>query len=90
MARKSVALLIETSNGSARGLLEGVISYTKERGNWSVHLTEQERGAAPPTWLKSWGGDGIIARIETDGIGRQLRSFGVPVVDLSAARHIKG
>ena len=90
MPRKSVALLIETSNGYARGLLEGVIAYTKECENWSVHLTEQERGAPPPAWLQSWGGDGIIARIETDGIGRQLRKFGVPVVDLSAARHIKG
>lgn len=90
MARKSVALLIETSNGYSRGLLEGVIAYTKERANWSVHLTEQERGAPPPAWLKSWDGDGIIARIETDNIGRQLKKYGVPIVDLSAARHIKG
>ena len=90
MSRKSVALLIETSNGYSRGLLEGVIAYTKERGDWSVYLTEQERGALPPTWLSRWGGDGIIARIETDEIGRQLSTFGVPVVDLSAARHFKG
>lgn len=88
MDRKSVALLIETSNGYCRGLLEGVIAYTKERANWSVHLTEQERGAPPPAWLRSWGGDGIIARIETDAIGRQLKKFGVPIVDLSAARHV--
>lgn len=90
MSRKSVALLIETSNGYCRGLLEGVIAYTKERANWSVHLTEQERGAPPPAWLKSWGGDGIIARIETDAIGQQLKTFGVPIVDLSAARHVTG
>lgn len=90
MSRKSVALLIETSNGYCRGLLEGVIRYTKERANWSVHLTEQERGAPPPSWLNSWDGDGIIARIETDQIGSQLKKFGVPIVDLSAARHVKG
>jgi LacI family transcriptional regulator len=90
MPRKSVALLIETSNGYCRGLLEGVIAYTKERANWSVHLTEQERGAPPPAWLSSWDGDGIIARIETDAIGRQLKNFGLPIVDLSAARHVKG
>jgi len=88
--QRSVALLIETSNGYSRGLLEGVIAYTKEHGNWSVYLTEQERGAPPPSWLESWGGDGIIARIETDSIGRQLKRCGVPIVDLSAARHIKG
>jgi LacI family transcriptional regulator len=90
MRRKSVALLIETSNGYSRGLLEGVIAYTKERGNWSIHLSEQERGAAPPSWLARWGGDGIIARIETDNIGRELRKFRVPIVDLSAARHVRG
>ncbi len=90
MSRRSVALLIETSNGYSRGLLEGVIAYTKEKGNWSVYLTEQERGAPPPTWLKSWGGDGIIARIETDAIGRELKRCGVPIIDLSAARQLKG
>lgn len=90
MVRRSVALLIETSNGYSRGLLEGVIAYTKVHGNWSVYLTEQERAAPPPGWLRSWGGDGIIARIETDAIGQQLVRCGVPIIDLSAARHIKG
>lgn len=90
MSQKSVALLIETSNGYSRGLLEGVISYTKAAGRWSVHLTEQERGALPPPWMKSWAGDGIIARIETDEIGRALKKFGLPIVDLSAARHVAG
>lgn len=90
MKRRSVALLIETSNAYSRGLLEGVIAYTKTRGNWSVHLTEQERGALPPSWLNSWDGDGIIARIETDPIGRALKKFGLPIVDLSAARHVSG
>ncbi|WP_372715472.1 hypothetical protein [Novipirellula sp.] len=65
MTRRSVALLIVTSNGYSRGLLEGVISYTKKHGNWSVCLTEQERGAPPPAWLETWGGDGIIARIQS-------------------------
>lgn len=90
MPRKSVALLVETSNEYSRGLIEGVIAYTKERTDWSVHLTEQQRAAAPPKWLKSWGADGIIARIETDAIGQQLKQFNVPIIDLSAARHVKG
>ncbi len=90
MVRRSVALLIETSNGYCRGLLEGIIDYAKRNANWSIHLTEQERGAAPPAWLSSWQGDGIIARIETDAIGQGLKKFGLPIVDLSAARHLKG
>lgn len=90
MIRRSVALLVETSNGYSRGLLDGVIAYTKEHANWSVQLTEQERGAAPPAWLNSWDGDGIIARIETDRVGRALKKLGLPIVDLSAARHFSG
>ncbi len=90
MSRRSVALLIETSNGHGRGLLDGVVAYVKELADWSVFLTEQERGAVPPNWLKNWCGDGIIARIETDDIADQLRGLHVPIVDLSATRHVKG
>jgi LacI family transcriptional regulator len=90
MSRRSVALLIETSNGHGRGLLDGVVAYVKESADWSVFLTEQERGAVPPNWLKNWRGDGIIARIETDDIADQLRDLNVPIVDLSATRHVKG
>ncbi len=89
MARKSVALLIETSSGYGRGLLEGVIEYVKERGSWSVIL-EPDRAESPPAWLSSSHCDGIIARIETDQYGRDLKALKVPVVDLSAARHVKG
>jgi LacI family transcriptional regulator len=88
--RRSVALLIETSNGYCRGLLDGIIAYAKRNANWSIHLTEQERGAEPPPWLNTWRGDGIIARIETDAIGRRVSRVGVPTVDLSAARYVKG
>lgn len=89
MPRKSVVLLIETSSQYCRGLLDGIIAFMKERGNWSVHL-DQQRGASPPAWLKSWDGDGIIARIDTDDYGEQLKNFGVPIVDLSAARRVAG
>jgi LacI family transcriptional regulator len=90
MARKSVALLIETSNGYCRGLLEGIIAYSKHHANWSIHLSEQERGAAPPSWLKSWQGDGVIARIETRAIAKELGKLPFPKVDLSAARYLTG
>ena len=90
MAKRSVALLIETSNAYSRGLLEGVIDYTKQRGDWFVQLTEQQRGAEPPHWLATWNGDGIIARIETHAIADRLKEFRIPVVDLSAARQVRG
>ena len=85
---KNVALLIETSNAYARGLLRGIVSYMREHPNWSIHLAEHGRGDHPPHWLADWKGDGIIARIETPTIARALRRVTMPVVDVSAARLI--
>src|SRR5215475_7815433 len=86
--RRSVALLVETSNAYARGLLDGIIAYQREHELWSIYVGEQERGAKPPTWFHNWKGDGIIARIETDSIAAAVRRSHVPVVDVSAARRV--
>jgi LacI family transcriptional regulator len=87
--RRSVALIIETSNAYARGLLDGIIAYQREHELWSIYVGEQERGAKPPVWLKNWRGDGIIARIETDSIASAVRRTKLPTVDVSAARLVK-
>ena len=86
--RKSVALLLETSNAYSRGLLDGIITFVQQHAAWSVYLPEQGRGAAPPDWLKNWKGDGIIARIETQAIANAVCRTRLPIVDVSAARHI--
>ena len=88
MARRSVALLIETSNSYSRGVLEGITRYIRHHERWSIFLPEQERGGRPPQWLGRWHGDGIIARIETDEIAASLRKTRLPIVDVSAARHL--
>jgi LacI family transcriptional regulator len=88
--RREVALLIETSNAYARGLLQGVVHYIREHQPWSFHHLEQGRGDDPPSWLAGWQGDGIIARIETPRIARAVKKTGLPVVDLSAARLLPG
>lgn len=85
--RYSVALLVETSNAYARGLLQGIVQYVREQHTpWSMHLFEQGRGDRPPPWLAKWQGDGIIARIENRDIARVVRKTGLPIVDVSAAR----
>lgn len=88
MPRRSVALLIESSNAYARGLLQGIIAYQQQHEAWSIYLPEQDRGAAPPKWIRNWHGDGVIARIETDEIAKVVRRIGIPVVDVSAARKL--
>src|SRR5258705_11893183 len=81
--RKTVALLVETSNDYARGLLHGIVAYVREHRPWSTYLAEHGRGDAPPTWLSQWQGDGIIARIENPKIARAIRAADLPTVDLS-------
>ncbi len=82
--RKSVALLIESSNRYARELLHGIHAFVRERFSWSIQLTEQGRGQLPLTWLRNWSGDGIIARIETTEIADAVRAKGLPTVNVSA------
>lgn len=84
--RREVALLIETSNAYARGLLQGIVHYIREHEPWSFHLMEQGRGGDPPAWLARWRGDGIIARIETPRIAQAVARAALPTVDVSAAR----
>src|SRR5688500_15771548 len=85
---RSVALLIETSNAYARGLLRGVRNYVLEHGPWSIYLGELRRGEAVPRWLKAWRGEGVIARIETSTIAGAVAGLKAPSVDGSAARHL--
>ena len=87
--RRSVALLVETSNAYARGLMDGIIAYQREHELWSIYVGEQERGARPPAWLRNWQGDGIIARIETEAIASVVRRTHLPTVDVSAARKVR-
>src|SRR5580658_4304164 len=84
----NVALLIETSNAYARGLLGGIRTYLRAHGPWSIYLGEQRRGDPAPDWLRHWQGDGIIARIESAEIARSLLKMRCPLVDVSAAKHM--
>ena len=49
--RLRVALLIESSNAYARGILEGIAAFVRRHQSWSIYLPEQRRGDAPPASL---------------------------------------
>ncbi len=86
--RKRIALLIETSNSYARGLLRGIRDYEKFHKSWSIFLIEHSRGQPDLFWLKNWEGDGIIARIENENVAKGILESGLPVIDVSAGRYI--
>ena len=85
-APPKVALLIETSNAFARGILAGIEQYIRNEGPWDVFMSEQGRGDRVPDWIHRFKGDGIIARIENDDIAKALRPLKIPIVDVSFFR----
>lgn len=86
LSTRHVALLVETSNAYARGLLRGVHEYVLARPEWSIYLVEHSRLDTDFSWLEGWRGDGVLARIENQETARFIRRLGLPTVDLSAAR----
>jgi LacI family transcriptional regulator len=83
---RHVALLVETSNAYGRGLLLGIRNYLIAHPGWSIYLGEHGRHETDLSWLDSWRGHGVIARIENQQTAEHVRRLGLPVVDLSAAR----
>jgi LacI family transcriptional regulator len=83
---RHVALIVETSNAYARGLLVGIKKYLMTHPGWSIYLGEHSRHETDLSWLENWRGDGVIARIENEATAAAVRRLGLPAVDLSAAR----
>lgn len=50
--RLRVALLIESSRASGRGLLGGIAAYVRTHGPWSVFHYERALGDAAPARLR--------------------------------------
>jgi LacI family transcriptional regulator len=66
---KQVALLIESSNAYACGLLRSIVAYMREHRPWSLYLEEHSRVDQPPSWLRGWRGDGILEENGGDSLG---------------------
>ncbi|MGI5397286.1 XylR family transcriptional regulator [Streptomyces sp. CA-251251] len=85
-APRQVALVVETSNAYARGLLTGIRKFVLSRPHWSIYLVEHSRYETDFSWLDGWRGDGMLARIENEETAHLVRALGLPAVDLSAKR----
>jgi LacI family transcriptional regulator len=88
--KKAVALIIETSNAYARGLLCGIHDYQRQHPEWSVYLTEHGRHEPDASLAGGWRGDGVIAQVENRRTAELVAELGVPAVDVSAARLLPG
>ena len=81
-----VLLLIETSTGYGRGILDGVGRYVHEHGPWLIHFERRGLMEPAPRWVRQWPGHGIIARTAMPAVAKILRATGLPVVELLGDR----
>lgn len=88
--KRNVAVIVETSNTYARGILRGIHDYVRLNPGWTIYLTEHGRHEIDESFAGNWIFDGVIARIETDLMARIITGMNVPTVDVSAARMIPG
>jgi len=74
-----VALLLETSTEYGRGLLRGIVRYSRLHGPWSLYVAPGHLEQVLPK-SKSWNGTGIIARVRSPEMAKLIRSTGLPFV----------
>ncbi|MBZ5515060.1 MAG: DNA-binding transcriptional regulator [Acidobacteriia bacterium] len=77
--RPHVALLLETSTEYGRGLLRGILRYSRLHGPWSLYVAPGHLEQALPK-AKCWSGTGIIARMHSPEMEKLIRDTGLPFV----------
>ena len=75
-----VAILLESSHGVSRAMLQGIFNYVRIYGPWSLNVVEggSDDQRMPDTRL--WKGDGIIARVPNDTAAKAILSSRLPAV----------
>jgi LacI family transcriptional regulator len=83
---KQVAVLIDDADSFARGVLAGIGRYQRESDPpWALHILLRNRFELPPPFLRSWKGDGIIARVDSLEVESELKMLDLPVISVSGA-----
>lgn len=77
-----IALLIETSTTWGTRLVEGIAEFAKLNGPWFFYL--EPRGRYEHIHLPTgWRGDGIIARVPSEQLAKEISATGIPAVNVS-------
>ena len=82
LGRKKVALIVETSLAPGREILRGIASFIREEGPWSIAHEPRTLEQSVPRWLRTWRGDGIIARVQNQRVARAIAAVGIPAIDV--------
>jgi len=77
-----VSVLLETSTEYGRGLLRGIVRYSRLHGPWSLYIAPGHLEQVLPR-SRSWNGTGVIARARSPELAKLIRSTGLPFVTSS-------
>ncbi len=80
-----VALLLETSHGVSRAMLQGVFNYVRVYGPWSLNVIEGGSSDQRLPDTRVWKGDGIIARVPNDEAAKAILASRLPAVLVNPA-----
>lgn len=77
-----IAVLVDTSTSWGRRVVTGINNYARKHGPW--HLFVEARGLEERLQVpRGWRGEGIIARVGSEAMVRDLRAHQSPVVNVS-------
>ncbi|MFO7936795.1 MAG: XylR family transcriptional regulator [Kiritimatiellia bacterium] len=75
-----VAILLESSHGVSRGMMRGILDYVRIYGPWALHMIAGGANDQRMPDLKSWKGNGIIARIPNPASADDIVQANLPTV----------
>jgi len=75
-----VAILLESSHETSRGMLRGILNYVRLYGPWALHLDAGGANDQRMPDLRSWRGSGIIARIPNARTADSITDAKLPTV----------
>jgi LacI family transcriptional regulator len=75
-----VAVLLESSHGVSRAMLQGIFNYARAYGPWSLNVIEGGANDQRVPNTRVWKGDGIIARVPNDQAARAIVASHLPAV----------
>lgn len=77
-----VIVLVDTATGWGRRLIRGVLNYAEKHGPW--HLWIDSKGQNEIMHLpRGWAGDGIIARVSSQRLAREIKATKLPIINVS-------
>lgn len=80
-----IAVIVETTRAYGRRIVEGVGLYARENQPWMLMVEPRSLTDPLPDWFDQWQGDGIIARVTSQQVARQLLAKRLPLVNLKVS-----